>query len=287
MIVDEFSALSMDADAANLFERVRSLGASVIVSGQSYAGLGSGADRILDAAAGLICHQSADPERLAARAGTRPSIERTIQVSTEAGPTGLGSLRQQDAFRVHPDKVRQLEVGECFVIAQGRATRVSVTPRLQADRAGSAALVQARAVVVGVGATPTGSEVAGGPRSDWVDPTGGRPCVCLSNSGGQRGGLVLGCWVATTQTAVDMALGDLGVNRSTPTEAPACRRPVGPSHGHHPFSLAEYRSSRQGAWLTVTSWRRWRIGWSSKPWLMGWPLTGRSGAAGPANRVGD
>ncbi len=128
LIVDEFSALSMDADAANLFERVRSLGSSVIVSSQSYAGLGAGADRILDAAAGLICHQSADPERLAGRAGTRPSIERTIQISTESGPTGLGSLRQQDAFRVHPDKVRQLEVGECFVIAQGRAARVSVTP---------------------------------------------------------------------------------------------------------------------------------------------------------------
>jgi hypothetical protein len=128
LIVDEFSALSMDTDAANLFERVRSLGASVIVSSQSYAGLGAGADRILDAAAGLICHQSADPERLAGRAGTRPSIERTIQVSTEGGPTGLGSLRQQDVFRVHPDKVRQLKVGECFVIAEGRATRVSVTP---------------------------------------------------------------------------------------------------------------------------------------------------------------
>jgi len=80
LVVDEFSTLSMDADAANLFERVRSLGASVIVSSQSYAGLGLGADRILDAAAGLICHQSADPERLAARAGTRPSIERTIQI---------------------------------------------------------------------------------------------------------------------------------------------------------------------------------------------------------------
>ncbi|NOY54375.1 MAG: DUF853 family protein [Actinobacteria bacterium] len=133
LVVDEFSALSMDADAANLFERVRSLGAAVIVSSQSYAGLGHGADRILDAAAGLICHQSADPERLAARAGTRPSIERTIQVSTEDGPTGLGSLRQQDAFRVHPDKVRQLDVGECFVIAQGRAARVSVTP-LRFDR---------------------------------------------------------------------------------------------------------------------------------------------------------
>ena len=41
----------MDADAANLFERVRSLGASVIVSSQSYASLCAGADRILDAAA--------------------------------------------------------------------------------------------------------------------------------------------------------------------------------------------------------------------------------------------
>jgi hypothetical protein len=128
LVIDEFSALSLGSGAADLFEPVRSFGASVIVSSQSYGGLGPGADRILDAAAGLICHQTADPERLVSRAGTQLSLERTIQVSTKDGPTGLGSLRPQDVFRVHPDQVRQLRVGECFVIAEGRTVRVRVAP---------------------------------------------------------------------------------------------------------------------------------------------------------------
>jgi hypothetical protein len=128
LVIDDFSALSMTSDAANLLERVRSFGASVIVSSQSYRGLGPDAARILDAATGLICHQTADPEQLVNRAGTRLSLERTVQVSTDEGPTGLGSLRPQDVFRVHPDEVRQLDVGECFLIAQGRAVRVRVTP---------------------------------------------------------------------------------------------------------------------------------------------------------------
>ena len=137
LIIDEFSALAAGADAANLFERVRSLGAAVAVSSQSYAGLGEGADRILDAAGSVICHQNADPERLAARAGTRRVMEHTIQFDMTDGPTGLGSLRSQDAFRVHPDAVRQLGVGECFAIANGRALRIRVTPlRLDGHQGG-------------------------------------------------------------------------------------------------------------------------------------------------------
>jgi len=127
LIIDEFSALAMDADAANLFERVRSFGAAVIVSSQSFAGLGEGAERILDAAAGVLCHQGADPERLAARAGTRRMMERTIQVADGGHPTGHGTVRAQETFRVHPDQIRQLPVGECYLIAQGRALRVRVT----------------------------------------------------------------------------------------------------------------------------------------------------------------
>ena len=40
LVIDEFSALSMASDAANLLERVRSFGASVVVSSQSYGGSG-------------------------------------------------------------------------------------------------------------------------------------------------------------------------------------------------------------------------------------------------------
>lgn len=126
-ILDEFSALSMHTDAANLFERIRSLGGSVIVTSQSYAGLGTDAERILDAAAGLIVHQENNPEELVSRAGTTSRMERSIQVDDE-GPTGLGSMRLQDTYRVHPDSARQLEKGQCFVVCRGRAQRVQIAP---------------------------------------------------------------------------------------------------------------------------------------------------------------
>jgi hypothetical protein len=43
-----------------------------------------------------------------------------------AGATGKGTVTREDAFRVPPDAVRQLEAGEAFVIAGGKAARVRV-----------------------------------------------------------------------------------------------------------------------------------------------------------------
>ena len=74
LVVDEYSALSGSGTAEELFERVRSPhgtgGAGVIVTSQSYAGLGEGADRMIAAAATTVLFQCADPERLVSRAGT-------------------------------------------------------------------------------------------------------------------------------------------------------------------------------------------------------------------------
>lgn len=120
-----FSALSMEADAANLFERIRSYGAAVIVASQSFAGLGEHAERILDAATGLILHRCADPERLSGRAGTKLSFERSFQLEQQQG-TGAGSARMQQAFKVDPNKARQLQEGECYVIAHRQAQKVAV-----------------------------------------------------------------------------------------------------------------------------------------------------------------
>jgi hypothetical protein len=129
LIVDEYSAISAGTDAANLFERVRSFGGSVLVSSQSYSGLGDRreAERILDAAHTLIIHRCPDPERLIQRAGTYRRPERSIYIGRE-GPTGQGSVRIQDAFKASPDAARQLGVGEVFVIAEGRAHKVQVAP---------------------------------------------------------------------------------------------------------------------------------------------------------------
>src|SRR5437660_978714 len=68
LVVDEFSALESTADAAHLFERLRSFGAAVVVSAQGDAGRGPAADRIVGAAPTLVLHRSAAPERLTARA---------------------------------------------------------------------------------------------------------------------------------------------------------------------------------------------------------------------------
>ncbi len=129
LIGDEYSAISAGTDAANLFERVRSFGGSIVVSSQSYSGLGDRreTERILDAAHSLIVHRCPDPERLIQRAGTYRRPERSIYIGRE-GPTGEGSVRIQDAFKASPDAARQLGVGEVFVIAEGRAHKVQVTP---------------------------------------------------------------------------------------------------------------------------------------------------------------
>ena len=79
LIIDEYSAIAHgDADAANLFERVCSFDAAVIVSSQSYAGLGTDAERILDAVGSVVLHACADPEHLSRRAGIEPDRTKTI-----------------------------------------------------------------------------------------------------------------------------------------------------------------------------------------------------------------
>jgi hypothetical protein len=135
LIVDEFPAIAFGgANAANLFEMVRFHGAGLVVTAQSYAGLGADADRMLGAAAGLILHQCADPEHLLVRAGQRLDFQRRVTI-TERGmgqavkeyAVGEGMLAETDALKVDPNAVKQLGQGECVVIAQGRAQHIAVS----------------------------------------------------------------------------------------------------------------------------------------------------------------
>lgn len=155
LVVDEFSALESTADAAHLFERLRSFGAAVVVSAQGYAGLGVAGDRILDAAQTLVLHRCAEPERLIARAGTVPRVEHTRYVPGRdtAGnqPTGRreGSVTRRDGWRVRPNDVRQLPVGEAVVISGGRAGRVKVERLLPPED-----LMAVAAAIASRGGTP-------------------------------------------------------------------------------------------------------------------------------------
>jgi hypothetical protein len=135
LIVDEFSALAIGGtDAASLFERVRSYSASVVVTSQSYAGLGQGADRILGAAATVLLHQCPDPETLIARAGTAPdvllrrsAVERLGLGGVKSYATGQVAYAETDRFKVRPEVVQQLQPGECVAICGGDALRLRVS----------------------------------------------------------------------------------------------------------------------------------------------------------------
>jgi hypothetical protein len=138
-IIDEFPAIAFGgANTATLFEMVRSKGAGVVVTAQSYAGMGEGADRILGAAATLLLHQCADPDKLLMRAGMATTYARSVSF-TERGTSspiaygvGAGSIREQEQLKVHPNAVKALAPGECFLISGGRYAHVSVA-RLTAN----------------------------------------------------------------------------------------------------------------------------------------------------------
>ena len=139
LIVDEFSAVSTGgADAANLFERVRSYGAGLVVTSQSYEGLGRDAARLIGAAWATIAFQCSDPEPIAARAGTVREVQSSLQTELTAIPgrnslmigsehlTGTTTQREQEVFRLHPNVIRNLAIGECCIITNGAYQEIRV-----------------------------------------------------------------------------------------------------------------------------------------------------------------
>ena len=145
LIVDEFSAISRGgADAANLFERVRSYGAGVIVTSQSYEGLGLDAARLIGAAWATIAFQCTDPEPIAARAGTIKEVQTSLRTEYAALPgrnpllsakehmTGTSTEHETEVPRLHPNVIRNLGIGECCIVTNGayQAVRVARLPQL-------------------------------------------------------------------------------------------------------------------------------------------------------------
>jgi hypothetical protein len=98
LIIDEFNALRMREEASILFEQARSFGASLVVSSQSYAGLGrrEDAERILGAANTYILHRCSDPEEIAKRAGRQPRIQANWGVE-------LGKATSRARMQIHDD----------------------------------------------------------------------------------------------------------------------------------------------------------------------------------------
>jgi hypothetical protein len=131
LIIDEYSALAQNgADASNLVERLRSYGCAVVLSSQSYAGLGKpeDAERILDAANFLLLHRTAAPERLIARAGNAKNIQEQYQFGGDLDQQiyDRGRVSLLEEYTVHPDQARRLETGEAIMIAHGRYVKARI-----------------------------------------------------------------------------------------------------------------------------------------------------------------
>lgn len=140
LVVDEFAALGATG-LIDAVERSRSHGAAVMLSAQSYTGLGvigeGFLERVSTSTTVKFIHRSeAEAETLAQLIGTRKGWAETQQtfedldaLGSQFRASGQGSLREVDKFKIHPNTFRTLAPGEVVAVwgvPQLRAEVVSV-----------------------------------------------------------------------------------------------------------------------------------------------------------------
>ena len=129
--LDEFSAVGQDQRAsqfaAGLVERTRSAGIAIIVGAQTVASLGSAADRLLQTSGTVIAHRTPLPDGITELAGT-VQVWEDSQVVDGFGMRVATSGRLQQQYRVPPELIRSLPVGEAVAIQGGRWAHVAIAP---------------------------------------------------------------------------------------------------------------------------------------------------------------
>jgi hypothetical protein len=129
LAADDYSAVSRRVPLWNLYERGRSLGLGVMISAQSWQGLGRDKDerdRICATAdGGLWVMSTPDPEPLVRFAGTRRTLESARKL---LGPAfgDEGTSRVQHIWTADPDIIRRLDTGQACYIRKGSAVYVQV-----------------------------------------------------------------------------------------------------------------------------------------------------------------
>jgi len=124
-VFDEFSVFAGE-QVLNLVNMGRGKGVHAIFGTQGLADLQkvepAFANQVLNCVNTIICHRLNDQESAEAIAGwigTRDSFDLTAQISSGQGSTGMGSVRRNKAFIVHPDAIKQsLQPGEAFYVTK-------------------------------------------------------------------------------------------------------------------------------------------------------------------------
>jgi len=193
LAADDYSAVSRRVPLSNLYERGRSLGLGVMVSAQSWQGLGRDEDERYRIAAtadgGLWLMQTPHPEPLVALAGTRRVLESAHKL---VGATwgDEGTTRIQHAFTADPGLIRTLAVGQACYIHRGSAVFVQVAR----PRPSPLSLRPSR-ISTGSGPRAAAARPDGGTRDDDGSPTQPLPVLVpgglddvLGPGPGQQGG---------------------------------------------------------------------------------------------------
>ncbi|HTW02107.1 MAG TPA: hypothetical protein VMF87_17540 [Streptosporangiaceae bacterium] len=130
LAVDEYSAVSRRLPIWALYERARSLGLSVQVSAQSWAGLAADEDERYRIAAtadgGIWLLRTPHPEPVAALAGTRKFTETTRRLVGIPVWSHSGSSRMRQEPVADPDLIRDLDVGQAAYLYRRGVTYVQV-----------------------------------------------------------------------------------------------------------------------------------------------------------------
>lgn len=123
IVLDEFSAVAQDARAsaraAGLVERTRSARVAIIIGTQTVSSLGEHAERLLHTCGLVLVHRSPAPDKLISLVGTIQIWEDTHEVD-HLGLRTATSGRRQHQYRVDPNLIRQLPLGEVLVIWRGQ-----------------------------------------------------------------------------------------------------------------------------------------------------------------------
>lgn len=175
LAADDYSAVSRRVPLSNLYERGRSLGIGLMVSAQSWEGLGDSDDergRIVSTAdGGVFILRTPSPEPFVSLAGTVKIIETGHKI-TGPGRTGdEGSSRVQHTWTVDPNRIRRLDTGQAAYVRHGGVTFVQVAPVPAARYAAPIPPPPAQATAPAVAAAPTPAPWPGtGPAPAPADP---------------------------------------------------------------------------------------------------------------------
>jgi hypothetical protein len=133
MVIEEAGAVAGDKvigrEFVNQVERNRDAGAYSVLTAQDPTGFGGGHtwSALSTNAAVLTYRQSEQAETVAKLAGTERTTEAGADYDTDGTFIHQGVARRQHTFKVNPQTLRQLGLGEFVVITAGRYAKVAAT----------------------------------------------------------------------------------------------------------------------------------------------------------------